>query len=90
MSRNQRIRVKLILILLGVILLAFIAVINIRKISQKQGEYIPFYRVLLLLETVEPSLKENVEFKELEKESQNMKIPEYMTYRQYLAVCKLV
>ena len=90
MSRNQRIRVKLILILLGVILLAFIAVINIGKISQKQGEYIPFYRVLLLLETVEPSLKENVEFKELEKESQNMKIPEYMTYRQYLAVCKLV
>ncbi len=92
MSKEQRIRIKLIFILLGIILLAFIAVVNIGKlgkINQKQGEYIPLYRVLLLLETVEPSLKENAEFEELEKESQNMEIPENMTYSQYLKICSL-
>lgn len=92
MSKEQRIRIKLILILLGVILLAFIAVVNIGKlgkISQKQGEYIPLYRALLLLETVEPSLNENAEFEELEKESQNMQISENMTYSQYLKICSL-
>lgn len=93
MSRSQRIRVKLILILCGVILLAFIAVMNIGKlgkISQKKGEYIPLYRVLLLLETVEPSLKETTEFKILEEENQNMEVPEWMTYSQYLTVCDMV
>ena len=92
MSRNQRIRVKLILILFGVILLAFIAVVNIGKLgkgSQKKGEYIPLYRVLLLLETVEPSLKESDGFKALEAENQSMEISENMTYRQYLAICDL-
>ena len=92
MSKEQRIRIKLIFILLGVLLLAFIAVVNIGKlgkISQKQGEYIPLYRVLLLLETVEPSLKDNADFEELKKESQNMETPENMTYSQYLKICRL-
>lgn len=93
MSRNQRIRVKLILILLGIFLLAFIAIVNIGnlgKINQKKGEYIPLYRVLLLLETVKPDLKENAEFEALNTENQDMKEPEYMTYGQYLNICSLV
>lgn len=93
MSRNQRIRVKLILIILGIFLLAFIAIVNIGnlgKINQKKGEYIPLYRVLLLLETVKPDLKENAEFEALNTENQDMKEPEYMTYGQYLNICSLV
>lgn len=93
MSRNQRIRVKLILIILGIFLLAFIAIVNIGnlgKINQKKGEYIPLYRVLLLLETVKPDLKENAEFEALNTENQDMKAPEYMTYGQYLNICSLV
>lgn len=93
MSRDKRIRIKLILILCGILILATIAVIHItkiRQISQKEGEYIPLYQVLLLMETVEPALEENAEFATLKAESQNMEASPFMTYRQYLDVCEAV
>lgn len=91
MNREQRIRIKLILILCGIIMLAFLAVINIskmKKISQKEGEYIPLYQVLLLLETVDPSLGEDIEFAAIKTKNQDMGNASFMTYSQYLDICK--
>ena len=87
MDRNKRIQMKIVLILLGVMVLIALAIINIgkiKKIIQKEGEYMPRYKALLLLETVEPSLTENAEYKEL-KAAEN----EWMTYGQYLTICRL-
>ncbi len=88
MNRDERIRIKLIFIFCGILFLAFLAVVNIgnmRKISQKQGEYIPLYRVLLLLETVEPSLGEKEELSALQQNDS-----EFLTYGQYLSICKVL
>ncbi len=90
MNRNQRIRIKLILIFVGIIFLAVLTVVNINelgKISQKKGEYIPLYRAILLMETVEPSLKENADFAALKSESQKAEASEYLTYGQYVVLC---
>ncbi len=85
MQKDDRIRIKLILILLGLLLLSAIAAVNIgklKKISQKQGEYMPLSRVVLLLETVEPSLAQRQEFSALSQSTE-----EFLTYGQYLEIC---
>lgn len=90
MKKEDRIRIKLLLILCGIIFLAVLAVVNIGRLGrtvQKGGEYIPLYRVLLLLETVEPSLQENVEFAALKTESQRLGREAHMTYGQYVRIC---
>jgi len=88
MNRKRRIQIKLILILAGIILLAVLAVVNLKKnqgIVQKEGEYVNLYKALLLFETVEPSLSEKEEYAVL-KEAENS----FMTYGQYLTICNLL
>lgn len=88
MDKNRRIQIKLILILAGIILLAVLAVVNLKKmqgIIQKEGEYVTLDKALLLLETVEPSLLEREEYTAL-KEAENG----FMTYGQYVTICNLL
>ncbi len=88
MDKNKRIQIKLILIVLGVMVLVVLAVSNIgkiKKILQKEGEYMPLHKALLLLETVEPSLAGQEEF-EILKSAEN----EWMTYGQYLTIYNLI
>lgn len=88
MQRDDRIRVKLILILAGLFLLAVIAAVNIgnlRKISQKKGEYMPLSRAVLLLETIEPKLVNRPGFAEVKQSAET-----YLTYGQYLDICESI
>lgn len=88
MRKDDRIRIKLILILAGLFLLAVIAAVNIghlKKISQKEGEYMPLSRAVLLLETIEPALLEQPEFAALKQNTET-----FLTYGQYLDICESI
>lgn len=87
MSRKRRVQIKLLLIFCGIVFLAVLAVANISKlgkITPKEGEYISLSKVLLLLETVEPSLAQKEEYALLKSAE-----TEFMTYGQYLQLCAM-
>lgn len=88
MNRDKRIRFKLILIFLCIIILGCISFVQIGKVGeirQKEGEYIPVYKAVLLLTTVEPSLTENDRFAAFE---QNDDV--YITYGMYSELCGIL
>ncbi len=88
MDKNRRIQIKLILILIGIIVLAVLAVVNVEKVKeivQKQGEYIPRYQALLLFETVDPDLSGNEEYQALKNAENDM-----LTYAQYMTIYNLI
>lgn len=88
MNRDERIRFKLILIFLCIIILgciSFVQIGKIGKICQKEGEYMPVYKAVLLLTAVEPSLSENVRFAVFEQNEDT-----YITYGQYLELCGIL
>lgn len=88
MDSRQRVRIKLALIFLGLLILIVLITFNIDrmgKVEQKEGTYVPLYKVELLFTIVEPKLKEQDEFLLLGEQG-----TEYLTYNQYLTLCGIL